>query len=137
MARLANTLATGGALVAILLVFGPISGASEPGGDALHGRDEGANAAERGGVHRRADRRGIAGAILANATFELPAVTWSMTARAGAAQLLCEAVATLRAARWRHRHRPNPGRDYAAGGRGVHRRGVLVHLVESFRPARR
>ena len=38
---------------------------------------------------------GIAGAILANAMFELPLVTWSATPRAGSAQLLSEGVATF------------------------------------------
>ena len=38
---------------------------------------------------------GIAGAILANAMFELPLVIWSMTVHAGGAQLLSEAVATF------------------------------------------
>jgi hypothetical protein len=38
---------------------------------------------------------GITRAILANAIFELPLVTWSATMRAGAAQLLSEGVATF------------------------------------------
>jgi hypothetical protein len=37
----------------------------------------------------------ITGAILANAMFELPPVTWSAAMRAGAAQLLSERVATF------------------------------------------
>jgi hypothetical protein len=38
---------------------------------------------------------GITRAILANAIFELPLVTWSATMRAGTAQLLSEGVATF------------------------------------------
>jgi glycerol uptake facilitator-like aquaporin len=38
---------------------------------------------------------GIAGAILANAMFELAPITWSMTARTGLAQSLSEGVATF------------------------------------------
>jgi glycerol uptake facilitator-like aquaporin len=38
---------------------------------------------------------GITGALLANAMFELPLVTWSATTRTGAAQLLSEGVATF------------------------------------------
>ncbi|HEY0993271.1 MAG TPA: hypothetical protein VGD80_39735 [Kofleriaceae bacterium] len=37
----------------------------------------------------------ILGAILANAMFELPLVTWSATARTGTAQLLSEGTATF------------------------------------------
>lgn len=96
IALLANTIATGGALVAILLVFGPISGAhlnpvvtlcmvalktQRPWSAASY------IAAQLVG--------GITGAILANAMFELPLVTWSTTTRAGAAQLLSEGVATF------------------------------------------
>jgi glycerol uptake facilitator-like aquaporin len=96
VALLANTLATGGALVAILLVFGPISGAHLNPLVTLclvamkaHDRRTAAGyvAAQLVG--------GIAGAILANAMFELPPVTWSTTARTGGAQLLSEAIATF------------------------------------------
>ena len=38
---------------------------------------------------------GISGALLANAMFELPLVTWSATTRMDAAQLLSEGVATF------------------------------------------
>lgn len=96
LALLANTIATGGALVAILLVFGPISGAhlnpavtlamvavkAQPPRSAL-----GYLAAQIAG--------GIAGALLANAMFDLPLVTWSTTPRTGPAQLLGEAIATF------------------------------------------
>ena len=41
------------------------------------------------------DHRGIAGAVLANAMFELLVVTWSTTVRAGGAQLVSESVATF------------------------------------------
>lgn len=96
LALLANTTATGGALVAILLVFGPISGAHlNPvvtlcmvAMKAQHPRSAvGYIAAQLVG--------GITGAILANAMFELPLVSWSATTRAGAAQLLSEGVATF------------------------------------------
>lgn len=96
LALLANTTATGGALVAILLIFGPISGAHLNPVVTLcmvamktQSRLSAAGyiAAQVGGA--------IVGAILANAMFELPLVTWSATARTGAAQLLSEGVATF------------------------------------------
>jgi glycerol uptake facilitator-like aquaporin len=96
VALLANTIATGGALVAILLSFGPISGAHlnpavtvmlavmrlVPGWLAI-----GYVVAQIAG--------GIAGAVVANAMFGLPPVAWSTTVRAGFPQLLSEAVATF------------------------------------------
>jgi glycerol uptake facilitator-like aquaporin len=96
VALLANTIATGGALVAILLMFGPISGAhlnpavtvcmavTKDLTPQLAARYIGAQIAG-----------GIVGAILANAMFDLPLVTWSETARNGTAKLLSEGVATF------------------------------------------
>src|ERR1700755_1796219 len=96
VALLANTLATGGALVAILLIFGPISGAHlNPAVTlcmvALKQQ------APRSAVGYIAAQvvGGIAGAVLANAMFELAPITWSTTVRTGFAQSLSEAVATF------------------------------------------
>jgi glycerol uptake facilitator-like aquaporin len=96
IALLANTMATGGALVALLLAFGPISGAHFNPAVTLcmvAGRTQSPWSAT--GYIAAQITGGIAGAILANAMFELPLVTWSATARAGAAQLLSEGVATF------------------------------------------
>jgi glycerol uptake facilitator-like aquaporin len=96
VALLANTVATGGALVAILLIFGPISGAHLNPAVTL------CMVALRQQTPRSAVGYivaqllgGIAGAILANAMFELAPITWSSTARTGLAQSLSEAVATF------------------------------------------
>ncbi|MEO7734674.1 MAG: aquaporin [Kofleriaceae bacterium] len=96
VALLANTVATGGALVAILLIFGPISGAHLNPAVTL------CMAAMKLQRPRVAIAYvaaqivgGISGAVLANAMFELPLVTWSTTTRAGFAQLLSESVATF------------------------------------------
>jgi glycerol uptake facilitator-like aquaporin len=96
IALLANTLATGGALVAILLVFGPISGAHlNPAVTlALAVKREVAPQLAVSYVAAQV-AGGIAGAIAANAMFELPLVTWSEHARAGSSQLLSEAIATF------------------------------------------
>jgi glycerol uptake facilitator-like aquaporin len=96
VALLANTIATGGALVAILLMFGPISGAHLNPAVTLSMvamKQQTPRSAIGYIVAQLAG--GIAGAILANAMFELPPITWSMTARTGAARLLSEAVATF------------------------------------------
>ena len=96
VALLANTLATGGALVAILLVFGPISGAQLNPAVTL------CMAATKDLTPRLATCYiiaqivgGIAGAIAANAMFDLPLVTWSEHVRAGFPQLLSEGIATF------------------------------------------
>ncbi len=96
VALLANTLATGAALVALILTFGPISGAHfnpiVTGGLAamreISARDAITYVLAQG-------VGGVAGAVLANAMFDLDPVTWSTTVRSGRALLLSEAVATF------------------------------------------
>lgn len=96
VALLANTTATGAALVAILLVFGPISGAHlNPVVTLYMVASKAQRPASAAGYIAAQVLGGIAGAILANAMFELPIVAWSATQRAGAAQLLSEGVATF------------------------------------------
>jgi glycerol uptake facilitator-like aquaporin len=96
VALLANTIATGGALVAILLMFGPISGAQlNPAvtvcmtitRDLTPGVAAGYIAAQIVG--------GIAGAIAANAMFDLAPVVMSTTVRSGFPKLLSEGIATF------------------------------------------
>jgi glycerol uptake facilitator-like aquaporin len=96
VALLANSLATGAALVAILLAFGPISGAHlnpcvsvsmavtkrlSPGDAAAY------VCAQLAGA--------FAGVLLAHGMFGLPLAQRSHHARHGAAQILSEAVATF------------------------------------------
>ena len=96
MALLANTLATGAGLVALILTFGPISGAH------FNPVVTGSLALSREITPRDALAYvlaqilgGLAGAALANLMFELAPVTWAATERHGAAKLLSEAVATF------------------------------------------
>jgi glycerol uptake facilitator-like aquaporin len=96
VALLANTIATGGALVAILLVFGPISGAHlNPAVTLSKVAMKELPLRSAAGYLVAQVLGGIAGAILANAMFELPLISWSTTARTGSGQLLSEAVATF------------------------------------------
>src|SRR5690348_4284796 len=96
VALLANTLATGGSLLALILAFGPISGAHMNPAVTL------ADAA-MGGLRRRDVLPYVAaqvagayfGVAVAHAMFELPVFTASHHVRTGAAQFLSEFVASF------------------------------------------
>jgi len=92
VALLANTLATGAALVVLILVFGPVSGAHfNPAvtlAARLPGRETGAYlAAQFAG--------GIAGTAIANLMFDLPALAVATRERTGPGLWLGEGVATF------------------------------------------
>jgi glycerol uptake facilitator-like aquaporin len=96
IALLANTIATGAALVALILAFGPISGAHLNPVVTL------ADAMERGIAWKETPAYifaqvlgGISGAIVAHLMFGLPVVSLSRHARSGAAQMFSEFVATF------------------------------------------
>src|SRR3982750_4631669 len=96
VALLANTVATGAALVALILTYGPISGAHfNPAvtvSDALLGGISWGDAA----IYIVAQMIGAAGGtVLANLMFELPPVFISTKVRTGAAQWLGEFVAAF------------------------------------------
>lgn len=96
IALLANTLATGAALLSLILIFLPISGAHfNPVvsiADALRGGMPWGGAA----LYVAAQIiGGIAGAICANLMFALPAVSVSRHIRTGGAQWFSELVATF------------------------------------------
>jgi glycerol uptake facilitator-like aquaporin len=96
VALLANTLATGAALVALILTFGPVSGAHF--NPAVTVAD-----ASQGGVpwsdvvpYALAQIAGaVAGVALADAMFGEPVFAWSRHARSGFPQALSEGVATF------------------------------------------
>ena len=96
IALLANTIATGAALVALILAFGPISGAHLNPVVTL------ADAMERGIAWKETPAYifaqvlgGISGAIAAHLMFGLPVVSLSRHDRSGAAQMFSEFVATF------------------------------------------
>ena len=96
IALLANTIATGAALVALILAFGPISGAHfNPVvtlSDALEG---GMRWKETPGYIGAQVLGAMGGAIVAHGMFTLPVVSLSQHVRSGAAQLFSEFVATF------------------------------------------
>ena len=96
IALLANTIATGAALAALILTFGPISGAHFNPAVTV------ADAIERGVSWPVAARYvlaqcvgGICGAIAAHLMFGLPAISLSHHTRSGSAQVFSEFVATF------------------------------------------
>ncbi|HEY2823151.1 MAG TPA: MIP/aquaporin family protein [Candidatus Acidoferrum sp.] len=96
IALLANTVATGAALAALILTFGLISGAHFNPAVSL------ADALERGlqwsgcAAYIAAQiAGGVAGAVVAHSMFGLPAVSISQHARSGSAQVFSEFVATF------------------------------------------
>lgn len=96
LALLANTIATAATLVALILTLGPVSGAQFNPAVSLW-------VYLSGGLPRREATAyvfvqvggGLAGVLLAHAMFEVALVQASTHARAGAPQLLSEAVATF------------------------------------------
>lgn len=96
IALLANTIATGAALVALILAFGPISGAHFNPVVTLSDALEGGIAwTETPGYVSAQVLGAIGGAVVAHAMFALPAISLSQHTRSGAAQLFSEFVATF------------------------------------------
>jgi glycerol uptake facilitator-like aquaporin len=96
LALLCNALATGAGLVALLLTFGPISGAHlNPAVTLADASLGGTRWRDVPGYVGAQLLGGVAGVIVAHLMFALPAVTWSGHVRAGPAQWLAEFVATF------------------------------------------
>jgi len=92
---LENAAATAAGLIAIILAVGPVSGAHlNPAvsiADRIFG---GLSNGELGAYVTAQIGGGVAGCMLANAMYDLPAVDWSTRARSGGALWLSEVVAT-------------------------------------------
>ena len=96
IALLANTIATGAALVALILTFGPISGAHFNPAVTLADASQGGLAWSEVPGYLIAQFVGaFAGVGLANLMFDLPVFFASRHARNGAGQFLSEFVATF------------------------------------------
>jgi glycerol uptake facilitator-like aquaporin len=93
---LENSLATGAALVALILAFGSLSGAHFNPVVTLADRLLGGMSSGGAGAYIAAQvTGGCVGAIAANLMFELPAIEWSPNERATGGLWLGEAVATF------------------------------------------
>ncbi|MDT4895217.1 MAG: hypothetical protein QOH25_294 [Acidobacteriota bacterium] len=96
VALLANTIATGAALVALILTFGPISGGHFNPAVTLSDASQGGLAWRDVPAYITAQIAGAyAGVACANVMFELPVFFASHHARSGAAQMFSEFVATF------------------------------------------
>jgi glycerol uptake facilitator-like aquaporin len=96
LALLANTLATGAALVALILTFGPISGAHLNPVVSLADAMEGGLAWSETLPYLAAQIfGGVCGTLAAHAMFGLPLVSLSRHIRGGPAQFLSELIATF------------------------------------------
>jgi glycerol uptake facilitator-like aquaporin len=96
IALLANTIATGAALVALILAFGPISGAHLNPAVTLADAWQGGIAWRETPAYILAQIAGaIAGVVAAHLMFGLPVLSASTHARTGPAQLFSEFVATF------------------------------------------
>lgn len=95
-ALLCNTIATGGALVAILLMFGPVSGAQlNPAVTVVMAATRDLTPRLAAGYVGVQVVGAIAGAMLANAMFDRAPITMATTMRSGVPKLLAEGVATF------------------------------------------
>src|SRR5271170_7086676 len=96
MALFANTIATGAALVALILTFGPISGGHfNPVVSIADAMEGGLPWSETFPYVVAQVSGGMGGTILANAMFGLPLIFMSHHIRRGPTQLLSEFIATF------------------------------------------
>jgi len=96
VALLANTIATGAALVALIVAFGPISGAHmNPVVSVMDAVERGLPWSEVPAYVIAQVVGGICGAVVAHAMFGLPMFSMSVHARSGPAQVFSEFVATF------------------------------------------
>jgi glycerol uptake facilitator-like aquaporin len=96
VALLANTIATGAALVALILTFGPISGAHfNPAVTLADALEHGLTWAESSQYVVAQIFGGVTGTVVAHLMFGLPSISISRHVRSGTTQLVSEFVATF------------------------------------------
>jgi glycerol uptake facilitator-like aquaporin len=96
IALLANTVATGSALIALILMFGPISGAHlNPAVTVVDALEKGVTWTVAACYIPAQCLGAIGGAIIAHIMFQLPVISISQHVRSGSAQVFSEFVATF------------------------------------------
>ncbi|HEX7795018.1 MAG TPA: MIP/aquaporin family protein [Vicinamibacterales bacterium] len=118
LALLANSVATGAALIALILTFGPISGAHFNPAVSLADASQGGLSWSRAWAYVIAQVTGaVFGVGAADYMFEVPVFAWSQHARHGLPQAFSEAVATfgLLAVIWSCSRRRSAAVPFAVG----------------------
>jgi len=118
IALLANTLATGAALVALILTFGPVSGAHfNPAVSVADATQGGLSPADAVAYCLVQCGGGMVGVALAHVMFELPLFSLSTHLRSGTSQIVSEGVATfgLLAVIWSGSRRRSAAVPFAVG----------------------
>ena len=118
IALLANTLATGAVLVALILTFGSISGAHFNPAVSFADASQGGLSWIESAYYSGAQALGAAAGVgAADIMFGLPAYSWSTHVRAGWPQVFSEAIATfgLLAVIWGCSRRRSPAVPFAVG----------------------
>jgi glycerol uptake facilitator-like aquaporin len=96
LALLANTIATGAALAALILTFGPISGAHfNPAVTLADALEDGLTWAQSAGYIFAQILGAVSGTVSAHLMFGLPVISISRHVRSGRAQLFSEFLATF------------------------------------------
>jgi glycerol uptake facilitator-like aquaporin len=130
VALLANTVATGAVLLALILTFGPISGAHFNPAVTLCDAFSGGIRWRDSWLYLAAQVSGaVAGVLTANLMFSLPAVFVSVKVRTGPAQWFAEFIATfgLLSVIWGTSRSKTPN---------IYNGGLLVHVVDIVRKSR-
>jgi glycerol uptake facilitator-like aquaporin len=118
IALLANTVATGAALVALILTFGPISGAHFNPAVSFADASQGGLSWRDASAYALVQVLGaVIGVALADAMFGEPVYAWSRHVRSGFPQVLSESVATfgLMAVIWGCSRRRSDAVPFAVG----------------------
>jgi glycerol uptake facilitator-like aquaporin len=96
LALLVNTIATGAILVALILTFGPVSGAHfNPAVSAVEAMRQELNVRAAAAYSCAQVLGAVFGVFLAHAMFDLPSFAVSSRVRSGGSQILSESVATF------------------------------------------
>jgi glycerol uptake facilitator-like aquaporin len=118
LALLANSVATGAALIALILTFGPISGAHFNPAVSLADASQGGLSWQQASAYVVAQATGaVLGVGAADYMFQEPVFTWSQHARNGLPQAFSEAIATfgLLAVIWSCSRRRSAAVPFAVG----------------------
>ncbi len=138
LALLANTIATGAALVALILAFGPISGAHlNPVVTLSDALEKGLPWKETSLYISGQVLGGVSGTMVAHLMFGLPVVSLSRHARSGGSQIFSEFIATFGPSFGDLGIFAPPREHRPICRRSLYRRGLLVYRIDLLCESRR